>query len=304
VAAAVPGGHGVLLCPSPVADGATTICSAVPDDGYATAAISGCGGAPSAGDRYLTGAITADCTVTAAFAPDGEDGCGCRTAGGRCAPLLAVALLVLLVYGRRMRPIAFLSILLLASSSAAEGGPVPVGDGHELEVGGELAQMFTSDQSAFDLSIFYGHFVSPRVEVGLAGGVSYRSGGEASASDTGPVGGLAVYALPTSAVVVEGGWSETLAVAARLHPFAAAQFPAFLSPFIAAEVGGLFVEDLDPFLVASLGVGAHLFLTPSVAFTPEVGYGVVWASDDSVHFDGSSHVEHVLALSWGMSVFF
>jgi hypothetical protein len=49
-----------------VNDGATASFTVTPDNGYAVAGITGCGGALD-GTTYTTGAVTADCTVTASF---------------------------------------------------------------------------------------------------------------------------------------------------------------------------------------------------------------------------------------------
>ena len=49
-----------------VDEGATTSFTVTPDAGYLIGAVSGCGGSLS-GDTYTTGAISADCTVTASF---------------------------------------------------------------------------------------------------------------------------------------------------------------------------------------------------------------------------------------------
>jgi hypothetical protein len=57
-------------CVSPVNNGSTTTCTAVPVTGYRTSSISGCGGTWTSGNSYTTGAITANCTVTFAFTPD------------------------------------------------------------------------------------------------------------------------------------------------------------------------------------------------------------------------------------------
>ncbi len=64
------GANGTLNCVSPVLGGNTTTCTATPSGGFTTQSISGCGGtATSAGvNSYSTGAVTADCTVSATFA--------------------------------------------------------------------------------------------------------------------------------------------------------------------------------------------------------------------------------------------
>jgi hypothetical protein len=64
------GAHGQIAPSTPqgVADGATTSFIVTPDAHYMIDAVTGCGGA-LAGNIYTTGAITADCTVSATFAP-------------------------------------------------------------------------------------------------------------------------------------------------------------------------------------------------------------------------------------------
>ena len=52
--------------PQTVNQGQTTSFTITPDSAYSIAAVSGCGGTLS-GNTYTTGAITADCTVTASF---------------------------------------------------------------------------------------------------------------------------------------------------------------------------------------------------------------------------------------------
>lgn len=61
-------GTGGTITPSSatVNDGSTTSFTVTPDVGYAIGSVTGCGGTLS-GSTYTTGAITADCTVTASF---------------------------------------------------------------------------------------------------------------------------------------------------------------------------------------------------------------------------------------------
>ncbi|MES0336206.1 MAG: FG-GAP-like repeat-containing protein [Candidatus Magnetobacterium sp. LHC-1] len=61
-------GTGGAITPSTqtVASGATTTFTVTPNTGYSIASVTGCGGSLS-GNTYTTGAITADCTVTATF---------------------------------------------------------------------------------------------------------------------------------------------------------------------------------------------------------------------------------------------
>jgi len=68
-AVATPAGSGSLACANPVNAGATSTCSAMPNAGYVTRSIGGCGGAATASgvNSYVTGAVNANCTVTATF---------------------------------------------------------------------------------------------------------------------------------------------------------------------------------------------------------------------------------------------
>ncbi|TAG81400.1 MAG: hypothetical protein EAZ21_06095 [Betaproteobacteria bacterium] len=76
------GANGALSCVSPVASGNATSCLAIPNAGFATQSISGCSGTPTAVgvNSYVTGAITANCTVSASFAAIVNGACG--TANG------------------------------------------------------------------------------------------------------------------------------------------------------------------------------------------------------------------------------
>ncbi|MFT3790630.1 MAG: Ig-like domain repeat protein [Rudaea sp.] len=69
-AVATPAGTGSLTCVSPVNAGATSTCTATPNAGYVTQSIGGCGGTATASgvNSYASGAVDADCTVTASFA--------------------------------------------------------------------------------------------------------------------------------------------------------------------------------------------------------------------------------------------
>ena len=90
------GANGALLCGSPgapstlVTANASTTCAASPANGYRTVSISGCSGTATAVgvNSFTTGAVTADCTVTATFelAPAVNGACG--TAAG--VPSLSV----------------------------------------------------------------------------------------------------------------------------------------------------------------------------------------------------------------------
>jgi hypothetical protein len=63
--AASPVAGGSVTCTSPVSHGNNTTCTVSTNAGYTLTNISGCGGTPGTTSPYMTGAITATCTVTA-----------------------------------------------------------------------------------------------------------------------------------------------------------------------------------------------------------------------------------------------
>ena len=67
-----PNGSIAPSTPQTVQDGATTAFTVTPNAHYRIASVVGCGGSLN-GNLYTTGPITADCTVTATFAPDTSD---------------------------------------------------------------------------------------------------------------------------------------------------------------------------------------------------------------------------------------
>ncbi len=85
------GANGALSCVSPVASGGATSCLAIPNAGFATQSISGCGGLATAVgvNGYVTGAITANCTVSASFVAIVNGACG--TANGVATGVAPVA---------------------------------------------------------------------------------------------------------------------------------------------------------------------------------------------------------------------
>jgi hypothetical protein len=72
------GGNGTIDCTSPVTHGETTTCSLAPDPGFYIESASGCGGSLT-DSTFTTGAVTADCTVDATFAPYGVKRAGTTT---------------------------------------------------------------------------------------------------------------------------------------------------------------------------------------------------------------------------------
>ena len=65
------GSGGALVCEAAVSNNATASCTATPASGYLTQAIQGCSGTSTVAgtNSYTTGAVTADCTVSASFVP-------------------------------------------------------------------------------------------------------------------------------------------------------------------------------------------------------------------------------------------
>jgi hypothetical protein len=66
VTATAGAGGSISPASAMVNDGATTSFTVTPDSGYAIDSVAGCGGSLN-GTAYTTGAVTADCTVTATF---------------------------------------------------------------------------------------------------------------------------------------------------------------------------------------------------------------------------------------------
>lgn len=63
------GAGGTIACTSPVLANATTTCTASPNVGFATQSMSGCSGTPTGPgvNTFTTGAVTANCVVSATF---------------------------------------------------------------------------------------------------------------------------------------------------------------------------------------------------------------------------------------------
>jgi hypothetical protein len=69
IVTALSGSNGTLSCSTPVVYDTATTCGAIPNSGFVTSSLTGCGGSWTSGNTYITGVLTADCTVTAAFSP-------------------------------------------------------------------------------------------------------------------------------------------------------------------------------------------------------------------------------------------
>ncbi|MGX9728587.1 MAG: InlB B-repeat-containing protein [Candidatus Electronema sp. VV] len=95
--------------PQTVNHGATTSFTVTPDIGYIIDTVSGCGGTLS-GNTYTTGAITANCAVTASF----RENNGWLAA---CCQSVAEALIILTAKGRPRRPPFFIPADLSSGSA-------------------------------------------------------------------------------------------------------------------------------------------------------------------------------------------
>ena len=96
----VAGAHGRISPATPfqIAQGGRTELTITADPGYIIASVSGCGGTLAAGGKYVTGAVTADCVVTASFAAAAA---AQQVPVNRTSTLLA--LLLLLTAGNALR---------------------------------------------------------------------------------------------------------------------------------------------------------------------------------------------------------
>lgn len=117
---AAPGGSISPATSQSVVSGDTASFYIVPDDGYAVSNVSGCGGTLS-GTTYSTVAVTADCTVTAAFTPMSENvEVVAKSEGGAGAlgwPMLLVGFIGAIA--RRLFPM-LICLLMLGRADAEE----------------------------------------------------------------------------------------------------------------------------------------------------------------------------------------
>ncbi len=139
----------------------------------------------------------------------------------------------------------------------------------EIALSGDLAREFNSEKTNFNLGLTVGYFVNDWLELGLVGTGSHNA----------------------------AGWGADAKALLRVFPFAFAEsLPSYLAPFVGLELGALFVEDLDPFITATTSVGIHFFIVENIALSPRLCYGLVYVSGEDL--------EHILAVQWGLSIFF
>lgn len=221
---------------------------------------------------------------------------------------------------RRPRPRATVPVLLLTlllvpllaatpAHADDEGEPRdwfgPRGGDLELRLGGDFARLFKSGATDFSLGADLGFFMTDWLEGGLSAALSYAGHDGATITVGTGTGRL------TQALSVEGqrrmraGWSGGPELWLRFLPFAVVDevLPEILSPFLNLEFGPHFAAGVTPYLVCTASLGLNLYLTDQIALAPEVGYSLIYATDAVAHF-GTSALEHVLAVNWGLGLFF
>jgi hypothetical protein len=205
--------------------GSTAMFTVVPNSGFLVSTVSGCGGSLS-GLVYTTGAITADCTVTATFAPATEEVqvVAKSKGGGGTMSWLTLLLGMLGVLARRGMLPLLMSFLALGRASAEEARWVvgaalgeATGEQGSSDVAGSLARRgFAAggvtvghlDRTAYRL--FAGYYIKPYwvVEAG------YTDLGDVATSTnaTVPIGQAPVYAraLLASLPVSASGYEASL----------------------------------------------------------------------------------------------
>ncbi|MBW2735098.1 MAG: hypothetical protein JRH20_22175 [Deltaproteobacteria bacterium] len=229
----------------------------------------------------------------------------------------------------------FLSVLLLLAAPAhAQDDTLPEEwfgpQDHDIELSlaGNFGHLFNSKVSSFDVQVGFGYFFTDFLEAGVAlqfgyfhvatdetaktstlQTVSSTSGRAASSArqQTAPSIGSREFALASGPIIGSGeSWYGGTEVFVHFFPFSAFAedaLPNFLGPFVGFEFGALYAKNLSPFIATSLSVGLNIYLTDQIALTPELGYGLVYASDDAVRYDGEE-IEHALVANFGLSVFF
>jgi hypothetical protein len=185
----------------------------------------------------------------------------------------------------------------------------------EVGLGGGLGRFFNAEVTGFDVDLAFGYFVHDSFEVGVKGTVAYMTavtpeartngtGGTLSADGIGTTRLAQLSAGPAATGAALGEWTGSAALLLRFFPLAfTTLLPEYLAPFVGVDAGGMFGSEVDPFVVGSATVGFNLYLARHVAFSPEVGYGFVYAADDDVRF-GNSRWEHIVAADWRLGVFF
>ena len=222
-----------------VTRGATTAFTLDPADDFRVADVTGCGGTLN-GLVYTTGAINADCTVTATFEPADEEVVVVGKGGGGATEWWLLLLGVIALYGRRLL-LPFVGVLLMAAPvQAAEQGQWYVGGALNRTEGSQSAsdveaslarEGFTADSIEVDdlerngYRLFAGYRLTPNwaVEAGFTDMGDTR----VAANATVPVGEAEAFArallesLPASASGFEASASyryplnDRFALAAR-----------------------------------------------------------------------------------------
>lgn len=203
---------------------------------------------------------------------------------------------------------ACLAVALLVATSAHGQSDAWLGPGAgdlEIRVSGDISHLFTTSFTDFQLELALGYFFSDWLEGGLAAGLGVTKGSSAVGSTQQGVGvqtqALAINAVPRR----HGGWHGSAKLWLRFFPFTAFApelLPDVFAPFVGTSFGPQMVENFTPYLQISGSVGCNLYITEQIAFTPEVGYGLVIATDEAAKFEGSS-LEHAIAATWGLALF-
>jgi len=220
------GGSITPSAPQSVALGTVTAFTVAPNTGYRIDTASGCGGTLS-GTTYTTGAVTADCAVTATFSLTSEVvEVVAKSKGGGGAMDGALLLIGLFgVFARRALPWLFASLLVLSRAHAEESRWVvgsalgqAKGQHDNSNVAADLARRgFTANSVAVeDLDrTAYRLFAGYRITANWAVEVGYTDLGDVptSANATVPAGQAEAYArallssLPVSASGYEASCS-------------------------------------------------------------------------------------------------
>lgn len=201
-----------------------------------------------------------------------------------------------------------LALSLLVATSARGEADAWLGPGEgdlEIRVSGDVSHLFTSSFTDFQIELALGYFFTDWLEGGLAAGVGVTKG--SSAVDTTQQGvGVQTQALTINAVPRRhGGWHGSGNLWLRFFPFTAFApelLPEVFAPFVGTSFGPQIVESFTPYLQVSASLGCNLYITEQIAFTPEVGYGLVIATDDAAKFEDSA-LEHAIAATWGLALF-
>lgn len=203
-----------------------------------------------------------------------------------------------------------LSLLLAAPARAQSEGETqdwfgPRGGDLELRVSGDFARLFKSGVTDFRVGADLGFFLTDWLEGGVSAALSYAGLDGASISVGSSTGRLAQALSVEGQRRMRAGWSGGPELWLRFLPFALVPdlLPEVLAPFFNLEFGPHFAAGVTPYLVGTASLGLNLYLTDQLALAPEVGYSVIYATDAVAHF-GTSALEHVLVVNWGLGIFF